>query len=586
MPNGKPVPHGCANSIGGQEGFGDDPVDANVFTIDFGVVDELEQGRKLYTLLSWVDAHRAFSLADQLEPLAPEDLELFGISAYLVGRDDEFLRTFERAHHAWLVTAESTRAARCAFWLGLHLLLRREAGRAAGWLARAQRLLERHAHECVEHGYLRLPVAEQLLSAGDCEAAHAAADNAAAFGERFGDSDLTACARHVQGRALMQSGNVQAGLTLLDEAMVAVTAEELSPLMTGLIYCSVIDACQQVYAMDRAREWTSAMARWCDRQPQLVAFTGTCLVHRAEVMQWHGAWQKAFDHAHSACERYSRGTDQQPPAAAFYQQAEVHRLRGEFTAAEDAYRRASQWGCEPQPGFSLLRIAQGRTDAAVASMQRLMGATTDRLQRTRLLPAYVEILLAGRLVEEARTAARELESSAENYHSGVLTAIAAHARGAVELAGGDARSAILSLRRAFVTLQGIDSPYLAARTRELIGSCCRDLGDEDGRNLELDGARAEFERLGAAPDVARIDALTRRADSSHPHGLTPRELQVLGLVAAGNTNKLIAQALGLSEKTVDRHMSNILTKLDVPSRTAATAFAYEHQLIREGRGTS
>jgi DNA-binding CsgD family transcriptional regulator len=310
----------------------------------------------------------------------------------------------------------------------------------------------------------------------------------------------------------------------------------------------------------------------------MVAFTGVCRVHRAEIMQLQGAWRDAIEEARRARER-AEGVNQQALAAAFYQQAEVHRLRGEFAAAERAYRSASQWGAEPQPGLALLRLGQGRTDAAAAALRRALSATTDRLQRTRLLPAYIEIMLAAGDIQEARGACRELADVSESIDTGVLGAMTAHACGAVDLADGDARAALGSLRRAFEVWQRIEAPYLAARVRVLAGLACRALGDREGASLELDAARAVFEQLGAAPDLARIDSLTRDAASGQRHGLTPRELQVLRLVAAGKTNKAIAAELCLSEKTVDRHVSNIFTKLDVPSRAAATAFAYEHKLI-------
>jgi DNA-binding NarL/FixJ family response regulator len=390
---------------------------------------------------------------------------------------------------------------------------------------------------------------------------------------------LIACARHLQGRSLLHKGGIASGLALLDEAMVAVSAGEVSPVMTGLLYCSVIQACQRFYALSRAREWTAALAQWCDKQPEMVAFTGTCLVHRAEILQLRGAWQEAIEEARRACKRFSQGTDPSPPGTALYQEAEVHRLRGEFAEAQAAYRAASQEGCEPQPGLALLLLAQGRTDAAVAAIRRVVGITTDRLQRISLLPAYVEIMLAAGDVGGARNASRELQEAAQTFESEVLRAIAAHARGAVEL-GENPRGALASLRLAFQSWQQAEAPYLAARVRVLLGLACRALGDEESGALELDAARTVFSQLGAAPDLARADALLAQGTASgSAHGLTPRELQVLRLVAAGKTNKKIAVELILSEKTVDRHVSNIFTKLDVPSRAAATAYAYEHKLI-------
>jgi DNA-binding CsgD family transcriptional regulator len=535
------------------------------------LLDQLKLGREAYRRRAWAAAYQAFLLADRATPLGVEDLELLATSAHLIGRDDEFLRVLDRAHHAHLNAGESVRATRCAFWLGLSLLLRGATGRATGWLARAQRLLKQR--DCVEQGYLLLPVAEQRLAEGHGDAAYTTASSAALIGDRFSEADLIACARHLQGRALIQQGQV------LDEAMVAVTVGELSPIMTGLVYCSVIEACQQAYALDRACEWTSALAQWCKQQPEMVAFTATCLVHRAEIMQLHGAWSDAIEEARRACTRFALGFDQKPPAAAFYQQAEVHRLRGEFAAAEEAYRSASQGGWEPQPGLALLRMAQGRTDTAALAIRRVLNATTDRLQRTKLLPAYIEITLATGAIQEARDACRALEEIAASFGTNVLSAMAAQARGAVALADGDAQAALGALRHAWQVWQEVEVPYLAARVRVLMGLACRTLGDDDGGGLELDAARTVFDQLGAAPDLARIDALTQRAASGHSKRLTPRELQVLRLVVTGKTNKAIATELFLSVKTVDRHVSNIFTKLNVSSRAAATAYAYEHKLI-------
>lgn len=542
-------------------------------------VGEIQRGRELYGRRAWGEAYRSLALADQAAPLEAGDLERLAISAYLIGRDDDYLTALERAHHGHLVAGEDIRAVRCAFWLGLRLLFRGEIGRATGWLARARRLLDGEEGELVDHGYLLLPVIQQLLDAGDFDAAYASAADAAEIGDRFAEPDLAACARHLQGRALLRQERVEEGLALLDEAMVAVSAGDLSPIMTGLIYCSVIDGCRQVYALGRAREWTSALTRWCEEQPEMVSFTGICSVHRAEILQLHGAWRDAFEEARRASERSAQAANRSAAAAAVYQEAEVHRLRGEFAAAEDAYLSASQGGWDPQPGLALLRVAQGRSDAAATAIRRVVRATTDRLERIKLLPAYVEILLAVGELEEAGVACRELEEVAERFDTRVLSAMAAYARGAVELAEGDAQDALVSLGGAFEVWQEVGAPYEAARVRVLTGLACRALGDEEGGRLELEAARVVFEELGAAPDVVHLESLTHEAPSEHAHGLTPRELEVLRLVAAGDTNRAIATKLSLSTRTIDRHVSNIFTKIDVPSRAAATAYAYEHDLI-------
>jgi DNA-binding CsgD family transcriptional regulator len=540
--------------------------------------DGLHRARQLYRQRVWSEAYQALLLADRESPLDAEDIESLAMAAYLTGRDDEYLSVLERAHHVHLEAGRGARAVRCAFWLGFRLLMRGEAGRATGWLSRAERLLEKESLECAERGYLLLPVVEQHLQSDNCEIAYVTAADAASIGERCGDDDLIACARHQQGRIRLQQGQVAAGLALLDETMIAVTGGRLSPLVTGLLYCSVIAACQQVYAIDRSREWTAALARWCEGQPDLIPFVGTCQVHRAEILQLQGAWADAIAEARCACAR-SEGINRHAAAAGFYQQAEVHRLKGEFAAAEDAYRTASQLGLEPQPGLALLRLAQGRTDVAAAAIRCAAHATTDRMKRMALLPACIEILLAAGEVADARNACQELEEISAGFDSAVPTAIAAQARATVDVAEGDAQSALRRLRLAFEVWQRVGAPYAAARVRVLIGLACRALSDDDGAELEIDAAKAAFARLGAAPDLERIESLTRGLPSARAHGLTSRELQVLRCVASGETNKAIAGRMSLSEKTIERHVSNILVKLHVASRTAATTFAYQHKLL-------
>jgi DNA-binding CsgD family transcriptional regulator len=538
---------------------------------------DLDRARECYRTRAWADAYQAFSRAEQLEPLSARDLELLATSAYLVGRDAEYLKALERAHLAYLEAEESLRSARCAFWIGLRLAFRGEMGQANGWFGRAQRLLAREG-EAVEQGYLLLPVAEEHLGAGDCDAAYAAAEKAAGLGERFQETDLVAIARHQQGRARLQQRRLEEGLSLLDETMVLVVAGRLSPVVTGLMYCSVVDNCQRVYALGRAREWTTALAAWCDEQPEMVAFSGICRVHRAEILQLRGAWPEAISESRRARER-ALAVDPRVAAAASYELGELHRLQGDFAAAEDAYRQANQGGLEAQPGLALLRLAQGRADTAGAAIRRTLKGTTEPCQRTRLLSAGVEILIAEGDVEEAGEACRELETLAKEFNTGALTAIAAQARGALELASGNAEGALHSLRLAMETWRQVEAPYLVASVRVMLGVAYRALGDSEGSDLELEAAKTVFEHMGAIPDLRRIDQIRRPAPATSAHGLTARELEVLRLVATGMTNKAIAAQLFVSERTVDRHVSNIYSKLGVSSRAAATASAYEHKLI-------
>jgi DNA-binding CsgD family transcriptional regulator len=525
---------------------------------------------------TWSESYDRLSEADRQSGLGPDELEQLARAAYMLGRYDDYLSGLERAHQLHVEAGDTVRAARCAFWVGLQLMLEGEQARASGWLSRAHRLVGGERSDCVERGYLLIPILKQHEARADYEAAYGVAGEMAEVAERFADADLLALAIHEQGRALLSQGRIEEGLALLDEAMVAVTAGELSPIVTGLLYCSVIDGCHEVYALRRAGEWTAALTRWCSRQPDMVSFTGRCLVHRAEIMQMRGEWPDALEEAQRAARRLANDANRSAPAEALYRQGELRRLRGEFAEAEEAYREASRLGMQPQPGFALLRLAQRRHEAAAAAIRRVLAESTAPVARASVLPAFVEIALAVGDVPAARDACRGLEEIAAGDEGGMLAALAAQGRGAAELAGGDADTALGHLREAARLWQDLDVPYEGARARALIGVACRALGDGDAAELELAAARETLTALGAAPDLERLDAL---APSPDPHGLTARELEVLRLVAAGDTNKEIAAALVLSNRTVDRHLSNIFAKLGVSSRAAATAYAYQHQLI-------
>ena len=541
--------------------------------------EDLKRAREAYAQRAWADAYRLFGEQDRASPLAPEDLRMLAWAAGMTGKDGELLTLLERIHHLLMEQERWVEAARVAFWLGYRLGALGRLGEASGWLARAERLLAREGRPCVEEGYLKLPVAQRHLAQGACDDAFAAAAEAASIGDRFAEPDLAALARSIQGRARLRQGRIPEGLQLLDEAMVTVKTEGIQPVVPALVYCTLIDGCRQVYALDRCREWTAALARWVNAQPQLVTFTGICQVHRVEVLELNGEWDAAAEEARRACERLAAGHDPVAMPAALYQCGEMHRLRGELEEAEQAYRAAHEHGREPQPGLSLLRLAQGKADAALASIRRALAASPDPLQRARLLPSAVEIALAAGDVDGAAEASTELERIAAGFQSEVLVAMAAHARGAVLLARGDARQAVDSLRAAFSVWQRLGAPYLAARVRVTLALASRALGDEDGAELEQEAARKVFAELGARPDLERLSVLGSTSRAERPDGLTGREIQVLGLIAAGKTNKVIARELFLSEKTVDRHVSNIFLKLGVSSRAAATAYAFTHKLV-------
>jgi ATP/maltotriose-dependent transcriptional regulator MalT len=541
--------------------------------------DELISGRESAHGLAWADAFRFLSRAEQSASLRGEDLEVLAVAAYLVGNADECRQALQRAHRAYVEVGNPQRAARCLFWVAFTLLLEGDLAPADGWLARARRLIGPQEQDCAEFGLFLLPESVLAGSSGDYSGSEAAAARAAEIGTRVGDADLLALALHFQGRALVRQGRVREGMALLDEAMVAVVADEVWPPVSGNLYCSMIDACHEIADLRRAHEWTAMLEQMWARQPQIQTFTGQCLVHRAEIMQLHGAWPEAIEETKKAVERLARAADKYATGAALYRQAELYRVLGDFSAAEDGYRGASRWGHEIQPGLALLRLAEGDAPAAEGSIRRVVEETTDRLRRAQVLPAHVEIMLAVGDVAAAHEAADELAELADDYDTPVLRAMAGRAVGAVLLAEGNARIALGALRRAWDLWRELDASYEAARVRVLIALSCRSLGDEDSAALELDSALRVFKSLGAAPDATQVERLARTPTVGEAHGLTPRELQVLRLLATGKTNRSIAEDLVLAEKTVDRHVSNTFAKLGVSSRAAATAYAYQHRLI-------
>jgi len=546
-------------------------------TVD-GVGTDLDRGREAFGRREWGLAYAGLRASEAVVPLDLDDLERLATAAALTGHADDSDVAWARAFRELARRGDGPRAARCAFWLGVGLLNRGEAARGEGWLARARRQVEDGPGECAELGYLALPAAISQVYGGEAAAACEAASTAAGIGERCGDPDLVAFARLVQGRALMRMGRTAEGMALLDEVMVAVVGDEVSPMLAGDIYCSVIEGCNEVYDLRRAHEWTAALTQWCEAQPDLVPYRGHCQVHRAEILLRDGAWPNANDAAMDAYERLTRPPPHPAAGNAAYLLADLHRLRGEYTRAEESYREASRWGRQPQPGLALLRLAQGQTDTAEASIRRTLTEATDPAVRPVQLAAAVEILLAAGDLARARNAAAELVEIAADADTSILDAMAAHCTGAVRGAEGNQPGALAALRRAWTLWQRVEAPYEAARARTLLGQACRDAGDEDSALMEFDAATAVFARLGAAPEVTRLEALVRRPPAA-PAGLTVREVDVLRRVATGRSNREIAADLVLSEATVARHVSNILTKLGVRSRSAATAFAYENGVV-------
>jgi ATP/maltotriose-dependent transcriptional regulator MalT len=539
---------------------------------------DLDLARAAFDRRAWSEAAERLRAADAAQPLGTDHLERLATSHHMLGQPDEAAKAWERAHLSALHAGEITRAVRNAYQLVQLFAQRGDWAQAGGWLGRTTRLLDKIPEDAVERSLPLVATALRARGEGDYETALRIFEELAALAQQRGDPELTAMSCLGLGQALVDVGEIERGLGLLDEALVAVTAGEVSPMNAGVVYCGSIESFQQAFDLRRAQEWTAALDRWFESQPDAVPYRGRCLVFRAEILQFHGRWTDAVDEVGRAYEWLSRPPPEPAVGEAYYHRAELHRLRGEFAAAETDYREGSRWGRKPDPGLALLRLAQGDRAAAAATIRRAVDEA-DQTQRPRLFEAAALIELANDNLEAARTATTALsELVAAGPPMPLLEATATRTDGLVRLAEGDVKGALPVLRRSSDLWRALDAPYEVARVRLAIGQACRALGDADAASLEFEAAREVFVDLGATPDAAAVDALVG-SPAPTPGGLSPREVEVLGHLARGGSNREIATALGISERTVDRHVSNIYTKLDVSSRAAATAFAYEHDLI-------
>ncbi|HEY3535073.1 MAG TPA: LuxR C-terminal-related transcriptional regulator [Pedococcus sp.] len=537
-------------------------------------LDDLALGRDAFARRAWAAARHHLSSADPAT-LTPQDWHQLSTAAYLVADRELALRAEQQAFALHSEAGDRLAAATDAYWVAsLHAITGTPA-LADGWVARALRLLEGEPEDVEPRGYLAIPQFFRHLAAGDYASCMECARRAWRIGTRWGNADLVTFGLISQGRMNIYAGRVPEGLAMLDEAMVGLISGEVSPVAAGSTYCAMIEGCQEVSDYQRMTRWTEALNRWCDAQPDLVPFTGQCAVHRAQILRAGGSFAEALDELALAVQRYTDEDANPAIGLALYERGEVLRTLGDVDGAEAAYTAAADHGREPQPGLSLLWLARGRTSTAVASVRRLLGEPAGPVQRARLLPAVVQVLVAGGEGGAARAAAEELVTLADEFGCEALTAEAGYAAGLALLATGEPRAALEPLRRAWKTWIGLGARYDAARARVQIALAFRALGDEESALSELSVAERAFAELGAVPaqrEAARLHSV------SLPDGLTTREVEVLRLVATGQSNPQVAAALFLSEKTVARHLSNIFTKTGVTSRTAAAAYAHQHNL--------
>jgi DNA-binding NarL/FixJ family response regulator len=533
------------------------------------VESAIEEGRKAAAASQWGDAYRALSSVD-IESLDIDDLDRLATAAYLTGRNEESFAAWARAHQRCVAEGSVHRAAHFGAKLGQALGFTGDFARCFGWVERTTQLLDEAEIDCVEQGYLEHGQAMgRLFGAGDMEGARALFARAGKSAARFHDRELATLAGIGEGRMEIYLGDVQRGMTLLDEAAVSLETGELGPVAAGDSYCTLIDATWELADLTRCKSWTTSMTRWCDAQQELVIYRGHCFIHRADVLREQGEWTTALAEATAACNRLA-----QPPllgalGAARILEGDVQRLLGDFSGAEAAYNQANDLGAQPQPGLALLRLAQGQTDAANAMMQRVLAESENPIARVRVLPAAVQIGLAAGNVDAAAIATEELRALANEFATPLLRARAARAAGAVALARGDTSAAVAELRQAFRLSTEVGAHVDAAEVRLLLADACTAMGDTDTAAMETRAAQAAL-TMFATGDAATAP---RAAD-----GLTDREIEVLQLLAQGHTNRVIAEQLFISEKTVASHISHIFTKIGVTSRAAATAYAYERGL--------
>jgi len=544
------------------------------------VAEVLVAARGAFDSRDWAAARDGFRSIEDEHNLSADDLQALGDSAWWLGSVDEALAAYEGAYRLYLHGEQPRQAAISALGLAVSMFLRGDVEIGSGWMNRAQRLL-RDEPESAEHGYLLYIDIESALEESDLDGVIEIAQRIREMGRRYGDANLAGVGVLFEGRAHVRQGRMNEGMALLDEAMVAVLSDELSPEWAGNVYCHLMAAFHELADIRRARDWVEATARWLEGLPAAVLFTGICRIHRSQVLQITGAWEQAELEAVRVCqdlaEMHIAGA-----AEGHYQVGEIRRLRGDLVGAEQSYQRAHERGRDPQPGLALLRLAQRRAAAASVSIQAaLVAEDKNPMARAPLLAAQVEIGLAVDSIEVARRACAELEETASAYASSGLETAALHARGAVELAEGLPEVALPILRNACRKWRELNADYNASKVCVLLARTYETLGDTDAGQRELDAAATVFDRLGAAVDAQTVMDL--RGQEALPAGLTPREAEVLALVATGQSNREVTATLSISDRTVGRHLSNIFTKLGVSTRTEAAAFAFEKGLAAPTR---
>lgn len=465
----------------------------------------IASGQQAMERNDWGEAYDLLHEAAATDGLDPEEFEDLARSAWWSGHPDECIDARERAYAGFIKSDEPQRAALVALDLSQDQFHKNAAAIGHGWVKRAERLLAEEP-ESVEHGWLARARAVIAENDDELDSGHELATSALELGTKYGDPNLQAISLHDLGRITVARGNVEEGMALMDEAMVAAIGGELDALYTGKIYCNMIDICEQLADYRRAGEWSDAAQRWCERAGHSSGFPGVCRIHRAEIMRLRGDWSAAEEEAEKASHELGNFADF--AGEAFYEIGEIRLHMGDYERAEEAFRQAHGTGRDPEPGMAELHLARGNPARAWTLISESLTDASAPLKRARLLPAAIEIALATDDVDSARDAVTELASIAEEYGSPALVAHANHGQGAVLMSDGNSEQAVSHLRRAIELWRENDFPYLAAKSRMVLAETYRRQGSLDSAELEFETARTAFEELGAMADArAAIHAL-------------------------------------------------------------------------------
>jgi DNA-binding CsgD family transcriptional regulator len=525
------------------------------------------------TLNDWNARFDQLSAEAAAGTLSPQGFDQLGLAAWFVGLTDESVHAWDAAHRAHLAAGDVDAAIRSVFWIGFTLSEGGDGIRAGAWMARLFELWQSGGAGSDSEPIVETCRSVAAFSRGNLEESAALAGEGIRLARAARDRDIEVLATMSLGRALVGLGRVEVGFEQMDRVMLMISSHDVGDHVAGPAYCAVIASCLARWDIERARVWTRDLSVWCDAQQGLKPFRGECSVMRAVVLRIGGEWGEAERTLTDVAAHEPRPETREN---AIYGLAELHRLAGRRPEAEAAYRLAGELGREVQPGFGLLRRDGRDLNAARSGIARALDAAAEPSRRADLLAAQVELEVDGGDLDVAAAAVDELERLATALDTAYLHAQADRARGILFISQDDARSALTPLRRSWSAWRGLDAPYEAAITRVQLGRAARAQGDEEGAQLEFDAARSVLSELGAAPDLARLERIATAGTASAIGGLTQRECEVVRLIARGLSNRAIANQLFLSERTVARHVSNILAKLALPNRAAVTAFAFEH----------